>query len=88
MPLMPFDQYHKTNPHIYDLILKQCTIAWNTGYRHDSMRRIMQEIRWHINVTTKDPDGYKINHNYSPEYSRKIMNENPVFTGFFTVKKK
>ena len=88
MPTMTFQQYHATNPHIYELIRKYTREARNAGFQHYSMRAIMQRIRWHINITTRDLDGFKINHNFSRNYSIKLMDENPSYTGFFRIAKR
>lgn len=85
---LTFQQYHAANPHIYLLIEQYATEARNAGFQHYSMRAIMHRIRWHMNITTQDPDGFKIGNNYSRDYSIKFMNEHPSFTGFFRIKKK
>jgi len=40
-------------------------------------------MRWHINIETKDPDGFKINNNHSRGYAQMLMDECPEFDGFF-----
>lgn len=81
-----FSQYHADNPAVYDLILMFSRQAKAAGHHRYSMRAIMHRIRWHLNVDTNDPDGFKINNNYSQDYSMKVMDEHPEFLGFFKLR--
>ena len=81
-----FKQYHADNPIVYKLILRFSRQAKDAGHTHYSMRAIMHRLRWHLNVETKDPDGFKINNNYSQDYAMKVMEENPDLEGFFRLR--
>ena len=47
---------------------------------------MIHRIRWHIDVETEAPDGFKINNNFSPFYARLWMVENPEREGFFRLR--
>lgn len=78
-----FFAYHEKNPHILPLFLKFAKQAKSVGFSHYSIRAIVNRVRWHINIETKDVDGFKMNNNYSSRYARLLVKENPEFEGFF-----
>ena len=58
------------------------------GKKHYSARQICGRIRWHVEVDRNEPaDEFKVNNNYTPDLSRKFMEENPRFAGFFETRK-
>lgn len=81
-----FNQYHNDNPDVYRMIVFFANQARLAGHSRYSMRAIMHRIRWHMNVETRDPDGFKINNNYSQDYSMKVMEEHPEFKEFFKLR--
>ena len=81
-----FNQYHADNPMVYELILKYARQAKRAGHAHYSLRAILHRIRWHMNVQTKDNQGFQINNNYSQDYAMKVMEENPDLEGFFRLR--
>ena len=81
-----FEDYHRKNPKLYELIIKFTMLAREAGFKHYSMQSIMERVRWHVNIETRDPEGFKINHNYRQDYSLKVMQEYPWLEGFFRVR--
>ena len=81
--MLSFKQYHEQNPTIYKLFKRFAVQARNAGFKHYSARGIFHRMRWHMNVDTKDPDGFKINNNYSKDYTLMLIEEDPSFKGFF-----
>ena len=80
---MKFFKYHKESPHIFNLFVAFSKEIKAKGYKTYSMRTIMHRIRWHVDITTNDPDGFKMNNNYSSRYARMLANEYPDFKDFF-----
>ena len=78
-----FFKYHGENPHVYDLYLKYAEQVREKGYKNYSIYTIMHRVRWHVNVETRDNDGFKMNNNYAGRYARLIELRNPEFKGFF-----
>lgn len=84
-----FAQYHHDNPQVYALIIKYAREIRAAGHQHYSIRAILHRIRWHVDVVTKDPDGFKISNCYSRDYAIKLMLEYPIeFAGFFRLRTK
>ncbi len=82
-----FFQYHNDNPHVLKLFLNYARQVKDVGFQHYGFHTIMHRVRWHLNVETKDSEGYKMNNNYSSRYARLLVKENPEFEGFFRNRK-
>jgi hypothetical protein len=82
-----FFEYHEKNPHVFELFVKYAKKVKASGYKHYGMHTIMHRVRWHINIDTEDPDGYKMDNNYSSRYARLLAKEYPEFEGFFHTRK-
>jgi len=83
-PMQKFQEYHRENPHVYDLFLKYAKQVRNSGFDRFSSKAIFERLRWHLSFETHDCDGaFKINNNYTSFYARKVMEENPEFINFF-----
>ena len=81
-----FEQYDRENPKIWDMFVyfsKQAKFV--KGFKRYSAKGIFELIRWHTSV--KGNDNFKINNNFHPDYSRKMMREFPTFKGFFETRK-
>ena len=81
-----FVDYHKANPHVYDLFKKFARELLTKGLRHYGAKAIMERIRWHIEVETACDD-FKINNNYTSCYTRLLINEDPIFKNFFDTRR-
>jgi len=82
-----FFEYHRANPNVYRLLKRFALQAKQTGHQKYSIDAIMHRVRWHLNIETKDPDGFKINNNYSSRYARLIMKNEPSLKDFFFIRK-
>lgn len=79
-----FESYHQANPHIYQLLVKYTKyLKDERGLEHYGIAGVFERIRWHLDVDTKDPDGYKVNNNYRAFYVRLIEDEYPEYRGFY-----
>jgi len=81
--MQTFSEYDKENPHVYEAFKRFAYQARRVGHKHYSARGIFHRMRWHMAVETKDDLGFKINNNYSRDYTLKLIEEDPSFKGFF-----
>jgi len=79
-----FVVFHRNNPHVYELFKRFANEVRASGHTKFSARDIFPRIRWYTMVETRgDPDGMKINNNWSPFYARMIAQEDSRFRDFF-----
>lgn len=81
--------FYKANPHIYDLFdieVKKCIKKLEKEkllfIKKIPIRMIFYNIKWK-GVTTKNIDGYTINHNHQKMYALQWQKCNPEYAGIF-----
>ena len=79
-----FREFHANNPHIYKLIETIALLEIAKGRKKYGMKQVFEIIRWDMNVTTEDADGYKLKNAMAPYYTRHFEKMNPHLAGFFT----
>ncbi len=77
-----FEEYHRENPHVYELVRDYAYKAIKAGHSHYGIQSIFELIRWHTTVETTG-DAFKINNNYGSRYARMFNDEHPQYGGFF-----
>ena len=83
--MLTFSKYDQDNPQVYEYFKRFAFEAKRRGFKHYSAKGIFERMRWHMNVeTTGDP--FKLNNNYTRDYSRKLVAEHPEFDGFFRMR--
>lgn len=66
-----FAEFHRANPHIFDLFCRFADQVARAGFEHYSARGIFHRIRWHTEVETRSGgEGFKLSNYYSPYYAR------------------
>lgn len=80
-----FEQYDTMNPHVYGLFRRFALEAVDAGNTALSASLICERIRWEVQVVTRG-DQFKINNNYRAFYSRKFMQQFPMYDGFFRIR--
>jgi hypothetical protein len=78
-------EWHKKNPHVWDLFVKYTFQAINAGRKHYSVNAIFERIRWHTDIETKR-DALKISNNHRAYYARYFHVCYPEYDGFFRTK--
>jgi hypothetical protein len=78
-----FDDYHSSNPEVYELFKKFTFSAIAAGRQVFSVATIIERIRWEADVIIDRTDEFKINNNHKPFYARKFMDDYPEHAGFF-----
>ncbi len=82
-----FFEYHERNPHVFKLIKKYASEARRVGRKRYGIWAIINRVRWHLDVETHDPAGFKMNNSHSSRYARLLIEKFPVFTNFFELRK-
>lgn len=81
-----FNTFDRDNPHIYRLFCKYTWDAINAGRQKLSHWMVINRIRWDADVLTETEESYKISNDFIALYARKFMEDNPKYTGIFTIK--
>lgn len=79
-----FKVYHAENPQIYETFKAFAFQLIAAGVSKLSSYLIFERMRWETLVTGND--GYKLNNNYRPYYSRLFMQDYPQYEGFFSIR--
>ena len=78
-----FREYHAKNPHVYEQFKEAAIQMRQAGRAHFGAKCIMEYVRFQTAVHGTDPQGFKINNNYTSRYVRLLETEHPAFKGFF-----
>lgn len=87
-----FEEFHKENPWVFDRLVSMCRALKARGFRRYSIWPLMGSLRYQFDLKTGGDVvtvaggttlRVKLNNNYTPYYSRKIMNDCPDLHGFF-----
>ena len=79
-------EYHKQNPHVYDLVEQFTFDIIKRGYKNYSINSVFERIRWHTDVETEG-EKFKLSNNHRAYYARFFMHNHPEYKGFFRIKK-
>lgn len=80
-----FQQYHQSNPHIYEIYKSIAIELARQGRRYIGSKYIFEEMRYNHPFNSQN-DPYKINNNFAPMYARKFVLEHPQFGHLFKFK--
>jgi hypothetical protein len=81
-----FMEFHKENPHVYELFKRYTKAAMATGRQNYSAYAIFERIRWHTDIETNEALGFKLNNNHRPYYARMFAADHPKYAKFFKTK--
>lgn len=79
-------EWHKQNPHVYQLFKRFTYDALNAGKKHSSAWLIVNRIRWETSIVTRGSD-FKISNDFIAYYARLFHAEHPQHEGFFRTKR-
>ena len=79
-------EWHKKNPHVYELFKRFTLIAINKGHKKCSAWLIVNRIRWETSIETTGDD-FKISNDFIAYYARLFMHDYPQYEGFFRIKR-
>ncbi len=77
-------EFHRENPHIFDLFVRFADEARKAGRTHFSCYMIRERIRWYTSVETTSMPEVKFSNNHTPYYARLLLAKYPEkFAGLF-----
>lgn len=79
-------EFHKENPHVYDLFQNFTLDVIARGHKHYSAKAVFERIRWHTDVETKCEREFKLSNNHTAYYARFFHHCYPQHNGFFRTK--
>src|SRR5210317_948462 len=79
-------QFHKQNPHVYELFEQFTFQVINAGFENYSANAVFERIRWHTDIETRSNGGFKLSNNHRAYYARYFHHCNPEYDGFFRTK--
>jgi|TARA_R110000822_G_scaffold102454_4_gene228845 hypothetical protein len=82
-----FRIYHAENPAIYRAFTRFTFHAIRAGRDKLGANMVIERIRWESMISGAATDGFKINNNYAPFYSRMFMSDFPENSELFRTRK-
>lgn len=85
-----FVKFFLANPRVWELFQYYTLELISRGFQHYSSDAVIQRIRWHVSLETKEEDPYssiKIGDHYRAYYARLFHVKYPQHGGFFRNKK-
>jgi hypothetical protein len=82
-----FFGFHRDNPGVYTLFKEFSLEMKKTGRKHYGCLAIMNRVRWETDIQTDSSDGFKLNNNFYPYYSRLLMAQELELVGFFRTRR-
>lgn len=79
-------EWHKQNPHVYELFKRFTFQAIRCGHKRCSAWLIVNRIRWETAIETSGCD-FKISNDFIAYYARLFMAHYPEHEGFFVTKR-
>ncbi len=82
-----FAKFDADNPDVFDLFKRFAEELLLAGKTRGSSRAILSRLVWEADIRTSTNEGYKINHDYSSRYARKLAVADARFVDFFEFRK-
>lgn len=78
-----FEAWLANNPEVWRLFERFAFEVIAAGHDRYSADAICHRIRWHVQVETRDHDGWKVNNNHVAYLARRFARVHPEYEGFF-----
>ena len=78
-----FTKYDQEHPEVYRYLLTLCRNVRERGFTRYAISPLVELVRWHFRIERGENE-FKIQNDFKPWYARKIAQENPEFSDFFT----
>ena len=73
-----FEEFHKSNPHVYARIIERLREAKRRGKTRVGIKLILESLRWEEFLRVdREAGDFRINNSFSSRYSRKVIAEHP-----------
>jgi len=79
-----FLSFHEANPDVYREIVQLARQAKRSGRERWGIKGAFEVLRWSRLQTTGEQ--FRLNNNFTCEYARLVMDQEPDLTGFFEVR--
>jgi hypothetical protein len=84
---LKYEAFKEANPWVMPQLLQMVYKLHGQGHTHYGIAALVEVLRYQ-HATTNDPTSdFKFNNNYRAFMAREIMQENPIFEGFFSTRK-
>ena len=85
--MIKYEAFKEANPWVMPALLQMVYKLHIQGHTHYGIAALVEVLRYQ-HATTNDPTSeFKFNNNYRAFMAREIMQENPIFEGFFSTRK-
>jgi L-rhamnose mutarotase len=81
-----FEEFHKRNPHVYDMMVSLARKVKDAGKHKYSIWAVANRVRWHYEFERDKGEQFKLSNDYLSRYSRLIMQREQDLRGFFQTK--
>ena len=80
------DAFLEKYPEVYELFKFYALELLRAGRTRYSARTIVERVRWHQAIESRDAGGYKINNNHIAWFARRLIEEDARFEPFFALR--
>jgi hypothetical protein len=63
----------RERPEIFDMIVARCWKLRKLGFTRYSIQTVIEAIRWHEDLKSRDGNGWNMNNNCTSRYAREVM---------------
>ena len=81
-----FREYHDANPQVYKALVKLARQMKEAGHQRIGIKMLFEVVRYQMMLNTRDPEGYKLNNNYTSRYARLIAENEPDLASMFELR--
>jgi len=81
-----FEEFHKENPHVYEVFKRFTFEAIGAGRNRFGAWMIWNRMRWYTTIETRG-EAFKLNNNHIAYYARMFMADFPQHDGLFRTRK-
>ena len=85
--MLKYEAFKEANPWVMPTLTKMCYQLMHRGYTHYGIAALIEVLRYEHAITNDPSSEFKFNNNYRAFMAREIMQENPIFEGFFSTRK-
>lgn len=81
-----FNEFNELHPEVYAYFEQFTMEKIRQGFKHYSAQSILERVRWETEAGADlftEGERFKINNNFTAEFSRLFTKNNPRFAGFF-----
>jgi hypothetical protein len=82
-----FEKFHRDTPNFYAELVKLARRFRAKTGRTCGIQRLIEIVRFDIEMTSKSDEEFKINNDFAAFYSRLIMCQEPDLDGFFQLRR-